>query len=327
VGSAQRELKHVTAAFATATELLFLAQPKFKISKSTEFSDIETIVTALYRYLRVQMPLVSTPASETRSEFCLGGSIAATYANRDQNGGSNEIVMVLCPSCDFVKGQSKKGDTCTPHCQLELKDVAVLGSIQEQLTLTKCRLCCYSRQPFCCPPLIPSHCKSASDSRVAKAVEKIDSEEAADVAQPLLHLPLSKVLLTSHRVGSLNAAQKQEVDRELARLVRALEPAAAIASPEQATAATLSVQEREQVASRVLQVYTRLDPSWMENNEVIHNLSLLIGVPESELRQLQKQQEQERQEHKQKQEQHDSEEKEEEEEEPAARRGADLGVL
>jgi carbonic anhydrase/acetyltransferase-like protein (isoleucine patch superfamily) len=81
------------------------------------------------------------------------------------------------------------------------------------------------------------------------------------------------------------------------------------------------------VASRVLQVYTRLDPSWMENNEVIHNLSLLIGVPESELRQLQNQQEQERQEHKQKQEQHDSEEKEEEEEEPAARRGADLGVL
>ena len=289
----RKELKHVKTAFVAAAKLLFHAQHKFKISSSTEFATIETIVTGLYRYLRFHIQMTTLSAGEIRTEFCLGGSIAATYASRDQHGNSNEIVMVLCPQRDFVD-QSRKGDTCRRHCQLELQGVAVLGSMQKRLTLSKCTSngCCFTRRPFCCPPLIPSQCRTTVDRPAAMvtAAQKKDPGEAPDALQPLARiappaeqrdvlLPLSKVVLSAHRLGSLTAAQKQQVDCELVELVHALEPAAALACQAQLATARVPAQDLEQVAARVIEAYARVDPKWMENDEVTQHLSLLIRVP------------------------------------------------
>ena len=54
----------------------------------------------------------------TPYEWCVGGSIRATYLRRDVNGESDEIHMVLCNRSEWSgNGSQKVGNTCKSCCE------------------------------------------------------------------------------------------------------------------------------------------------------------------------------------------------------------------
>ena len=147
-----RELSHVKEAYQRSMELL-VKEPKFRIMPSVDFRVIEQMACGLQRYLRTHMPAPpAAPHGTFRSEFCVGGSILATYAGRDTQDCSDSMVMVLCPSAQFLS-KKHKADSCHRHCNIELDNAMVFQTMCTKLELKKCVAmeCCYGRRPFYSP--------------------------------------------------------------------------------------------------------------------------------------------------------------------------------
>ena len=94
----------------------------------------------------------------TPYEWCVGGSIRATYLRRDVNGESDEIHMVLCNRSEWSgNGSQKVGNTCKSCCEgISIDRVTLGGRLHERLKLIKCTWikCCYGRRPYACPPTL-----------------------------------------------------------------------------------------------------------------------------------------------------------------------------
>ena len=93
----------------------------------------------------------------TPYEWCVGGSIRATYLRRDVNDESDEIHMVLCKREEWSgNGINKVGNTCKSCCGgIWIDRVTIDGRMHDRLKLVKCAWikCCYGRRPYACPPL------------------------------------------------------------------------------------------------------------------------------------------------------------------------------
>ena len=92
----------------------------------------------------------------TPYEWCVGGSIRATYLRRDVNGESDEIHMVLCNRSEWSgNGSQKVGNTCKSCCEgISIDRVTLGGRLHERLKLIKCTAHSSKerRRPLFCQP-------------------------------------------------------------------------------------------------------------------------------------------------------------------------------
>ena len=69
----------------------------------------------------------------TPYEWCVGGSIRATYLRRDVNGESDEIHMVLCNRSEWSgNGSQKVGNTRKSCCEgISIDRVTLGGTVRD----------------------------------------------------------------------------------------------------------------------------------------------------------------------------------------------------
>ena len=160
------------------------------IHPGTELSDVEKSVTAALEILQ-SMKLVGGVAAAARSQqhdsdagsewewatclpqgqqWCVGGSVLATYKARNEDGCAQSLVLVTCRSAagsgtdgeeEGVPGnvamRNPRTRTCERHCVVRLDDVLVDGQWWQTLQLKKCTWaqCCERSAPYASPPEIP----------------------------------------------------------------------------------------------------------------------------------------------------------------------------
>jgi hypothetical protein len=101
-----------------------------------------------------------TSMESTTWSWCVGGSLAATYAGRDADGRTTLIKLMVCRREDWAGGKrsNKLGNSCTEHCDgILLSNANINGKIYHSIVLKKCTWlrCCYGKKPYGNPPVVP----------------------------------------------------------------------------------------------------------------------------------------------------------------------------
>ena len=134
------------------------------IHPGTEMAEVEACVTSALEIIRCissgsgnpEWDWVRLPQGQ---DWCVGGSVDATYTARDAEGCAQSLCLVSCSS--HARGGARNVavacSTCERHCVIKLDEVMVAGQWWQTLQLRKCGWanCCERRRPFASPPEIP----------------------------------------------------------------------------------------------------------------------------------------------------------------------------
>jgi hypothetical protein len=162
----------------TADEIL--RSKSWIVSNETPFHIVEQLVLMLCVSLR---PLISlhalsrahlitrwcdsqkrldkwTSMESTIWSWCVGGSLAATYASRDVEGRASFVKLTVCQREDWPGGKrsNKVGNSCMDHCAgIQFDRANINGKMYDSIFLKKCTWlrCCYGKKPYGNPPGVP----------------------------------------------------------------------------------------------------------------------------------------------------------------------------
>jgi hypothetical protein len=134
------------------------------IRTRSELCDVESAVTAAVRVLQ-GMALIEARHTHWEwaqhlppdQQWCVGGSVLATYEARIGYGCAQSLVLVTCRRGTATASHvASAPGTCEGHCVVRLDDVMVGGQWWQTLQLKKCSwACCARSRPFASPPEIP----------------------------------------------------------------------------------------------------------------------------------------------------------------------------
>lgn len=171
------------------------------IDTRSELCDVEKTVTAAVQILHA-MALMERDADwewaqnlPQGQQWCVGGSILATYEARDRHGCAQSLVLVTCRELVSASSSSSRvgsqaslvTKTCERHCVVQLEDVMVDGQWWQTLQLKKCTwACCARSRPFASPPEIPWGAGDDAENGSCHSCAQQESlEEREDQASPL----------------------------------------------------------------------------------------------------------------------------------------------
>ena len=123
-----------------------------------------------------------TSLEKTQMWWCVGGSLAATHAGRDETGRMPLIKLVVCRQ-DGWPGRgtrsNKVGDTCKVHCAgVRFENTNMNGTFYDHIVLKKCTWlrCCYGKKPYGNPPDVPWCNTCEYQKRLVRAIVTVSSD-------------------------------------------------------------------------------------------------------------------------------------------------------
>ncbi len=170
------------------------------IDTRSELCDVEKTVTAAVQILHA-MALMDHDADwdwaqnlPRGQQWCVGGSVLATYEARDKYGCAQSIVLVTCRETAGASSSSAGSQanlvttTCERHCVIRLEDVMVDGQWWQTLQLKKCTwACCERSRPFASPPEIPWETRADPENGSCYSCAQQSSlDEREDQTSPLV---------------------------------------------------------------------------------------------------------------------------------------------